>query len=203
MPDTASEPPAQFVLASGSPRRAQLLRDAGYDGFVVHATDVDEDDVRPGTLPADAAMSIAAAKAAAAAVRFPHDVVLAADTVVALGDMIIGKPDDAAHAKEILRLLRGTTQVVITAVVVARHAPPSLHHAARVMSAVRMRLMSELEIERYLATGAWRGKAGAYGLQDHEPIVTRVGGCATNVIGLPMTTTKKLLAEAGIVPANG
>jgi septum formation protein len=66
-----------------------------------------------------------------------------------------------------------------------------------------MRLMSEREIDRYLATGAWRGKAGGYGLQDQDPIVTCIGGCRTNVIGLPMTTTRKLLAELGIVPDGG
>jgi septum formation protein len=197
--ENAPAPSPRLVLASASPRRQQLLRDAGFE-FQVQAADIDEDDVKPGTLPIEAAMAIASAKARLISARQPGVYVLAADTVVALGDQLIGKPEDPADAKEMLRLLSGTTQVVITAVVLARHEPP-YRRTTRVMSSVRMRRLTELEIERYLATGTWRGKAGGYGLQDENPIVTLVAGCRTNVIGLPIPATMKLLAEAGIMPA--
>ena len=190
----------RLILASASPRRQQLLRDAGYD-FVVHPADIDEDDHPPRILPADLAEYLAAqkAKAVAAEERFRHDVILAADTVVAFGDRPLGKPADAADARKMLDLLSGTTHIVITGLAVCR--PASAQTArSRVMSAVRMRMLSPEEIARYVATNDWQGKAGGYGIQDKDPFVTRVAGCHTNIVGLPVPETRRLLADAGIVP---
>ena len=190
----------RLILASASPRRQQLLREAGYD-FVVHPADIDEDDHPPRILPADLSEYLAAqkAKAVASQPQFKNDVVLAADTVVAFGDRPLGKPADAADARRMLELLSGTTHIVITGVAVLR---PATSHAARtrVMSAVKMRPLSPEEIARYVAGNEWRGKAGGYGIQDQDPFVTRIAGCHTNIVGLPVPETRRLLAEAGVVP---
>ena len=195
-----SSPSPRLILASASPRRHQLLREAGY-AFTVVPADVDEEDHPPEILPADLAELLAARKAEAVSRQFPEDVVLGADTVVAFGDTILGKPRDADDARRMLRLLAGTTHVVITGVAVAR-AISNLHAVSRVMSGVQMRDLSAEEIDRYVAGGQWQGKAGGYGIQDDDPFVTRMSGCHTNIVGLPVPETRRLLALAGINPAE-
>jgi septum formation protein len=190
--------PSRLILASGSPRRQELLREAGY-AFVVHPSDVDESVFPPGISPAELAEHLALAKARAVAARFPNDVVLAADTVVALGQDALGKPVDAADARRLLSLLGGTAHQVITGVAVIR-AATNVELQARVTSAVHMRSLTPAEVDAYLATGDWQGKAGGYGIQDEDPFVTRTSGCHTNIVGLPMTHTRQLLAAAGIHP---
>jgi septum formation protein len=193
-----SPPHPRLILASASPRRQQLLREAGYE-FVVRPSDVDEDDHPSRILPAELAQYLAVQKADAVARQFPNDVVLAADTVVAFGDRPLGKPADAEDAIQMLELLSGTTHIVITGVAVMRAAAG--HSAkARVMSAVRMRFLAADEIARYVAGGEWRGKAGGYGIQDRDPFVTRTTGSLTNIVGLPMDETVQLLREAGVQP---
>lgn len=187
-----------LVLASASPRRRELLLEAGYD-FEVHPADVDEGALPPGILPADAAVLLSKRKADALGTRFPDRVILAADTVVAFGDQMLGKPLDAAHARRMLRLLAGTTHVVITGVAVL-HRLANLEKTARSMSAVRMRPLTETEIAAYVATNQWQGKAGGYGIQDRDPFVRKVSGDYTNVVGLPMKLVRRLLDEAGVRP---
>ena len=193
--------PPRLILASASPRRQQLLRDAGYD-FVVHPANIDEDDHPGRILPAELAEYLAVQKAKAVALlpQFRDDVILAADTVVAFGDRSLGKPADAAEARRMLDLLSGTTHIVITGVSVIR-----LQHIARsrVMSAVRMRVLTAKEIADYVAGKQWQGKAGGYGIQDRDPFVIRQAGCHTNIVGLPMPETQRLLKQAGILPAAG
>lgn len=193
-------PAPRLVLASRSPRRQQMLREAGYD-FEIDPADVDEEDYPPEVMPADLALRLARMKSHAIASKRRDDIILAADTIVAFGDRILGKPRDPLHAREMLRLLSGTTHIVITGVSVTRR---STNHVAerRVMSAVRMRPLSEREIELYVESGQWEGKAGGYGIQDHDPFVTRLSGCYTNIVGLPMKTTAELLANAGIQPRS-
>jgi septum formation protein len=186
-----------LILASASPRRQELLRGAGYD-FVVRPANVDEDG-HPRMLPAELAEYLAAQKARHVARQFPNDVVLGADTVVAFGDTPVGKPADADDARRMLRLLAGTTHVVITGVAVVR-AAASYFTCSRVMSAVHMRDLTPQEIDRYVAGGQWQGKAGGYGIQDDDPFVTRMSGCHTNIVGLPVPETKRLLALAGVEP---
>ena len=197
MTNGPSENPS-LVLASASPQRQSLLRDAGFQ-FTVEPADIDEDDYESKTMPIDLARNLAEAKARLISTRFPDKVILGADTVVALGDHIIGKPLDAAHAREILRLISGATVIVITGVAVAC-AARSVMKVSRILSAARIRWLSDSELEKYMLSGAWRNKAGAFGLQDENTIVRDVRGCRTNVIGLPMTTTASLLAETGIFP---
>lgn len=193
-PDAA---PPRLVLASGSPRRKDLLTEAGYL-FVVDPADIDET-FAPGTLPSDVAVQLAEAKARVVANRHPTDVVLAADTVVAFGDRVLGKPTDPADARNMLALLSGTTHIVITGVSVVRR-DAELAKTRRAMSAVRMRNLTRAEIDTYVESGEWRGKAGGYGIQDADPFVTRMSGSHTNIVGLPMTVTHDLLAAAGVLP---
>ncbi len=192
----------RLILASASPRRRELLIEAGYD-FEVHPAEIDEDDYPPQTLPGDLAQRLAMLKAQEMVRRFPAEVILAADTVVAFGDIPLGKPEDEAEAREMLELLSGTTHVVVTGVTVLR---PSTNFSisTRVMSAVRMRCLSEKEIARYVASGEWLGKAGGYGIQDHrqDPFVIRMAGSHSNIVGLPMEATRELLTSAGVFPGK-
>ncbi|MGH7215105.1 MAG: Maf family protein [Tepidisphaeraceae bacterium] len=189
---------SRLILASASPRRQQLLRDAGY-AFDVQPADIDEENFPRNLLPPDVAEYLAAAKAQAVSAEFPDDVVLAADTVVSFGDMLLGKPSDPAHARQMLDLLSGTTHLCITGVSVI-HRAANFAKKIRVMSAVRMRNLTPAEIDRYVASNAWQGKAGGYGIQDDDPFVTRQSGSRSNIVGLPMAATKALLLEAGIEP---
>jgi septum formation protein len=191
----------RLILASASPRRRELLREAGYD-FEVHPADIDEDDYPSSTLPGDLAQGLAMLKAQAVVERFPADVILAADTVVAFGDIPLGKPENETQAVEMIQLLSGTTHVVITGVTVLRPAT-KFSISTRVMSAVRMKSWSQKEIERYVASGNWKGKAGGYGIQDQrsDPFVIRQAGSHTNIVGLPMEATSELLTSAGVFPA--
>jgi septum formation protein len=191
-------PPPRFILASASPRRQALLRDAGYV-FEVDPPEVDETPP-PGLLPSKVALHLAQVKATAVAARHPDDVVLAADTVVAFGDTMLGKPVDAADARKMLKLLSGTTHIVITGVCVTRVSEPAFFKSTRVMSAVKMRQMTPGEIDRYVESKEWEGKAGGYGIQDKDPFVVRQSGSHTNIVGLPMSAARQLLEEAGIKP---
>lgn len=190
--------PPRLILASASPRRQELLRQAGYE-FEVDPAGIDEDDFPGGLRPGDLAEYLARRKIEAVSPRHPQDVVLAADTVVAFADKALGKPKDAADASRMLRLLGGTVHSVITGLAVVRIAAAFSRHT-RVLSAVHMRPLSDDEIAQYVASQQWQGKAGGYGIQDPDPFVTRTSGCLTNIVGLPMTTTRELLREAGIEP---
>ena len=189
--------PPRLILASASPRRQELLREAGY-AFIVSPADIDETDHPPGLPPGGVALYLARRKADAVAGRFPHDVVLAADTVVSLHGRPVGKPEDAADARRMLGELSGTTHAVLTGVAVVHR---SRDHVARrlVSSDVHMRGLSPAEIDAYVAGGQWQGKAGSYGIQDQDPFVTRITGSLSNIVGLPMEATVEMLREAGVV----
>jgi septum formation protein len=188
----------RLILASASPRRQELLREAGYE-FIVHPAEVDEDSYPASLLPAELARFLALAKASAVAERFPDDLVLGADTVVAFGDLALGKPADADDARRMLMLLSGTTQVIITGLaLICRRV--DLKQTRVAMSAARMRRLTGSEIEAYVKSGLWEGKAGGYGIQDNDPFVTRMTGSHTNIVGLPMEAAREMLAAVGIEP---
>lgn len=190
----------KLILASASPRRAALLSQAGYE-FQVHPAHLDEDQYLDKFSPRQLAAFLATAKAWEIARQFPHDLTLAADTVIAFGDQALGKPADPAAARDMIGLLGGATHLVITGI--ALHCPArKIELGASVMSAVRMRVLAPAELDEYVSSDRWQGKAGGYGLQDAEPIVTCIGGSVSNVIGLPMTQTRELLQQAGILPAQ-
>jgi septum formation protein len=188
----------RLILASASPRRQSLLREAGYE-FLVHPANLDESALADSVnLPAEELSAyLARAKAEAVAMKFPNDVVLAADTIVALNGEVIGKPANADDARRILSRLSGTTHRVITGLAIIC-SPAGVCLSQTVASTLQMRPLTSAQIDAYIATEDWRGKAGAYGIQDSDPFVERIDGCFTNIVGLPMTTTAELLRKVGI-----
>jgi nucleoside triphosphate pyrophosphatase len=187
----------RLILASASPRRQQLLAEAGYT-FVVHPSDVDEQSIGAGLTAGELAERLAEMKADEVSRRFPDDVVLAADTVVAYLDRILGKPKDEKDAERMLRLLSGTAHSVITGVAVFCRTHGHFRHT-RVLSAVHMRELTDREVAQYVKSRLWDGKAGGYGIQDPDPFVSRTSGSASNIVGLPMEVVVEMLEEAGVV----
>jgi septum formation protein len=179
------------VLASGSPRRARILRSLAVP-FHALVTEVDET-LAPGEAVEVAAERLARAKAAAADAALP---VLAADTVVACEGRILGKPRDAEDAAAMLRLLAGRVHQVVTGVCVRRGA--RLHSGVE-RSDVAFEPMSEAEIAWYVATGEPMDKAGAYHIEGRGALfVSSVSGSPSNVAGLPVGLVRRLLREAGV-----
>jgi septum formation protein len=154
----------------------------------------------PAVPPTEAIAAVALAKARAVALRLSPDaraVVLGADTEVVLDGRLLGKPRDAADAGRILRELRGRVHEVITGVALVA---PGREEATAVATRVTMRDYSDAEIEAYVATGEPLDKAGAYGVQGlGARLVARVDGCLTNVVGLPVSTTRRLLERWGVL----
>jgi septum formation protein len=185
-----------LILASGSPRRRDLLAQAGV-AFEIMPADVPEER-GTGEAPERFAARLAEAKAQAVADRIgsaPRRCVLGADTIVVLGDEVFGKPRDAEHAAELLGQLVGRTHRVITAVAVVA-SDTGVVHSCLVESRVAMRAASPAEIRAYVATGESLDKAGAYALQgEGRHLVEHVEGSETNVIGLPIDETLGLLAR--------
>ncbi|WP_299739894.1 nucleoside triphosphate pyrophosphatase [uncultured Roseobacter sp.] len=182
-----------FILGSGSPRRKELLAQIGVVPDDIRAPDIDEDP-RPGELPRPYCRRIAREKVLAV-VADDVDVVLCADTTVALGRRILGKPADAEEAADFLRALSGRRHRVITAVAVRQGARI---WEKDVVSTVRMKSISDEELAAYLATGDWRGKAGGYGIQGHAGVlVPWISGSFTGIVGLPLAETANLLRAAG------
>jgi septum formation protein len=183
--------PEPLVLASQSPRRRELLSEAGYR-FELALPKLDEPTwVHPHVSPSVHAESLAYFKARNVAGEHANKTILAADTIAVIEGEVIGKPADRDDASRILRRLSGTAHSVITGVVLLHPASGRrmLQHA---ISMVRVRQLGEAAIEAYLKTGRWQGKAGAYGIQDQDdPFVSGVTGSFTNVVGLPM----ELLAQ--------
>jgi septum formation protein len=183
-----------LVLASGSPRRRELLARAGID-FEVLPADIPEVR-RPDEPPEVFAQRLAREKALAVAQRIggPARPVLGADTIVVLGDQVLGKPRDEAHAVELLSQLVGRRHAVITGVAIANSDTLAVSETA-VLSWVAMRDADHPEIAEYAATGESLDKAGAYALQgEGRRFVSDVEGSESNVIGLPMEETLALLA---------
>jgi septum formation protein len=189
----------RLVLASASPRRAELLTTAGFT-FDVEPVDVDETP-HVNEAPTEYALRVARDKAAARwrlANPRPRDIcVLAADTVVVADGRILGKPASAGHAREMLTLLSGTTHLVHTGVVVRG---PDGEVAEVATTRVRFIDLSEAEIDWYLQTGEAEGKAGAYGIQGRASrFVDWIEGSWSNVVGLPVATVYRMLAAAGVL----
>jgi septum formation protein len=183
----------RLILASASPRRRELLAQVGIAPDAVVDPGVDETPL-PGELPQALALRLAAAKADAVPAA-SGEVVLAADTVVAVGRRVLGKPADAAEANRFLRLLSGRRHRVITGLAVRRDAG---RWSRAVATAVRFRRLDPAAVEAYLASGEWQGKAGGYAIQGRAGgFVPWIGGSYSNVVGLPLVETLALLAAAG------
>lgn len=185
----------RLVLASASPRRRDLLARLGLP-FEVVAPEIDEDASSGAGRPERVARRLALAKARAVASHHPDTVVLAADTVVAHGGALLGKPRDAAEAQAMLRRLRGRRHRVVTAVAVVHAGNRLVDH---VRTAVTMRRYTDAEIAASIARGDPFDKAGAYAIQDEEfrPVAS-YAGCYCNVVGLPLWSAVGLLSKAGV-----
>jgi septum formation protein len=195
---------AVLILASASPRRAELLRQAGID-FVVMPADVDER-VRAGESPEPYVRRVSEAKARVVVARVPGAIVLSADTTVVVDGEILGKPRDAAEAGRMLRALSGRTHEVLTAVTFADPDSSSGLDIRLERTAVEFAPMTEAEIEWYVATGEPMDKAGAYAIQGlASRFVTRIAGSYSNVVGLPVALVHRLLRdrEALQLPSRG
>jgi nucleoside triphosphate pyrophosphatase len=181
----------RIVLASASPRRAELLRAAGIEFDVIHG-EVDES-VHPGERADAYVRRVAEAKARAVAGREPERVVLAADTTVVIDGAMLGKPVDHVDAKRMLCLLSGRTHEVMTAVAVCR-AGLSVPLVDVERTNVEFAPLTEFEIDWYVATGEPRDKAGAYAIQGYASrFVTRIDGSYSNVVGLPIALVYEML----------
>ncbi|MBN8231621.1 septum formation inhibitor Maf [Corallococcus macrosporus] len=187
------DPTALFVLASASPRRKDLLAQLGLR-FTVAAADIDETPMA-GEIARNYVHRLAVEKARTVATRHPDAWVLAADTTVALGAELLGKPRDAAEAREMLTRLSGQVHEVFTGIAVAGRAQAS----EVVRTQVTFRTLSTEEIAWYAETGEPLDKAGAYAIQGKGGfLVQGIEGSPSNVIGLPLGETLALLRRAGV-----
>ena len=185
----------RLALASGSPRRLELLRQVGIEPDLVLPAEVDETPLA-GETPRRLALRLAKAKAALIAAREPAAFVLAADTVVAVGRRLLGKPEDAADAERMLRLLSGRAHRVATAVAAVARGGRS---GARLSETrVKFKRLTRAEITAYVASGEWEGKAGGYGVQGRAGgFVVSLNGSYSGVVGLPLYETMSLLSGLG------
>ncbi len=183
-----------LVLASASPRRRELLALTGLP-FLIDAPDVDE---TCALLPGEAVKELSRRKAVAAAEKHPGQVILAADTLVAVDDEALGKPHDAQDAFRMLRSLSGRWHQVYTGVTVVTAQGRILCESD--VTDVHFEPMSDETIRAYIATGEPMDKAGAYAVQGVAGLyIDQLKGSHTNVIGLPMALTRRLLEEAGLM----
>ena len=191
----------KLVLASGSPRRLSLINQAGIEPDALQPADIDEIPKR-GELPRACATRLARAKAEAAlaAVRLDEDLrgafLIAADTVVAVGRRIMPKAELLDEAAQCLRLLSGRNHRVYTGICLV--TPRETFRQRLVETRVRFKRLSEQDIESYLASGQWRGKAGGYAAQGIAgSFIVKIVGSYTNVVGLPLYETIVLLGGEG------
>lgn len=184
----------RLILGSGSPRRREILAGLGIVPDRIVAADIDETPLR-GELPRPYCERVTRAKLDAIA-SDAGDIVLAADTTVALGRRIMGKPADAGQAAEFLLKLSGRRHQVITAIALRRGAQ---HWTRTQVTAVKMKRLSDVELNDYLASGEWDGKAGGYAIQGRGgAFIPWIQGSHTGVMGLPAMETAQLLRAAGL-----
>ena len=185
----------QLVLASGSPRRRELLSSLGLD-FVVRPSDIDETPQDGET--ADALVQRLAEQKATHEIH-RGEAVLAADTVVVLGDQILGKPDDRESARAMLTALQGRQHVVHTGIALALGPDEAQRSSEVVTTKVKLAAMSDAEVDWYVTTGEPDDKAGSYAIQGQGALfVETIEGNYTNVVGLPIPNVYQLFRRAGL-----
>ncbi|MHC4694967.1 MAG: Maf family protein [Planctomycetota bacterium] len=183
-----------IILASRSPRRKELLAEAGYE-FITVWPDVDESDFdTDGISPCEYAERLALAKAKSVAEKHPQHLVLGADTVADFEGRIIGKPADAKEAEEITRMLFSRPHKVITAIAIVRENDET-EIVESESTRITPKKLTESQIAEHIKGGSWRGKAGAYAISEQDEFVERIEGSLTNVMGLPMELVQRLLKE--------
>lgn len=184
----------KLILGSGSPRRKELLAQIGVVADDIRPPEIDETPLN-NELPRPYCVRLAREKALAVQAD-DDDIVLCGDTTVAVGRRILGKPVDAAEAAQFLYMLSGRRHRVITAIAVRRG---DKIWQRDVVTQVKMKALSDEEINWYLTTNDWQGKAGGYGIQGPAgALIPLIGGSFTAVVGLPLTETADLLRAAGL-----
>lgn len=190
----------RLVLASASPRRLELLRQAGLEPDCIVSPNVDETP-RPGETPGMLAGRLAKLKALALSEAYRSDYIVGADTVVGIGRRILPKAETEKVARDCLRLLSGRTHTVFTGVAVCSHGGVVVSRVVRCRVAVKR--LSDDEREGYLSSGEWLGKAGGYAIQGRAgSFVRSVSGSYTAVVGLPLYETVQLLLGQGYQPSR-
>jgi len=186
-----------IILASQSPRRRELLERMGISDFeVIPARG--EEAAGPSLTPAELVEELSRRKCAEVAAAHPEDLVIAADTVVAVGGRILGKPRDREEAAEMLSLLSGREHTVYSGLTLSRAGRTVTEHEA---TPVRFRPLTKDDISRYIATGEPMDKAGAYGIQGYGCVLVEgISGDYYNVMGLPVCRLARLLARFGVDP---
>jgi septum formation protein len=185
----------RLILASASPRRLDLLARIGVKPDAVAPANIDES-VPKGELPREHALRLAREKAEAVAAKERDALVLAADTVVAVGRRILPKVEDEETLRACMKLLSGRRHRVLTGVALA--IPGKGVRERLVETMIAMRHLSDAEIDFYASHGEWRGKAGGYALQGYgEVYVRHIAGSYSNVVGLPLAETRMMLKSAG------
>ncbi len=183
----------RLILGSGSPRRRELLAQIGVVPDDIRPANIDETSFK-NELPRPYAARLAVEKAEAVTAT-PDELVLAADTVVAVGRRILGKPKDAGQAAEFLLLLSGRRHKVITGIAAKLG---DCRWSRQVETVVQFKRLSDTEISAYIRSGEWDGKAGGYAIQGLGAVfIPKINGSYTNVVGLPLTETANMLSGAG------
>lgn len=197
----------QLILGSGSPQRRRLLAEAGYDFTVVAPRESVECGICSTGGPATLVVELAVSKALDVAAQLVDQaagqgaVILACDTVAECRGEVLGKPVDETHARSMLERLRGTTHRVYSGVCVWRPDAAALREKPDVrlaISELTMDVIADAELDEYLATGLWQGKAGAFGYQDRAGWLHLSRGSESNVIGLPMELVPEMLSAHGV-----
>ncbi len=190
-----------LILASASPRRREILKEAGFK-FTVKPSPFTEEDFS-GDIPAlELALTLSARKSDPVARANPEAVVLAADTLVVLREHIMGKPDNESEARAMLRSLSGCAHRVVTGFTVQCKALDKVVSRA-ISTTVHFRKLTDEEVAGYVATGESMDKAGAYGIQGlGGKLVEKVEGDYLNVVGLPLDEVKEVLSDFGITPSS-
>jgi septum formation protein len=188
----SEEDSISIILASASPRRKQLMAEAGYK-FTTVCPDIDESAfAAEAKNPCEYAKRLALAKARSVAEKHPQSLVIGADTVADFEGQIIGKPADAKEAEEITRKLFSQPHKVITAVAIVR-VVDGTEIVESDSTTVYPRKLTDEQIAEHIRGGSWRGKAGAYAIKDEDEFVERIEGSLTNVMGLPMELLRRML----------
>jgi len=187
---------ANLILASGSPRRLEIMISAGFE-FVIQVSDVDEDAIGQGLSATELAVALAEAKTKAVAVNMPEATIIGADTVVSKNGVLYAKPHGVEDARRMLQELGHSSHTVITGVAVVVDGNLISGHKSTL---VNMRNYDASEIAEYVESGSPLDKAGAYGIQDESFMpAASIEGCYLNVVGLPVCLTGELLLSANVI----
>jgi septum formation protein len=193
--EDARMPDLPLILASSSPRRRQLLTEAGYSFSVVPPHPSAECGVCSRETPPELVARLAFQKAQDVAHRVARGIVIGCDTVAECQGLILGKPANREHARQMLHLMRGREHHVYSGLCLWRR-PNDDHHVQVEVTRLVMDPLSDADLERYLDSDQWQGKAGAFGYQDGLDWVHVLEGSESNVVGLPMELLTRMLAES-------